>query len=249
MATAPPPLPPSKDATPFRDFALPPQLGDELGLLRVVECTPDQLRLSVHAGCMLVGGLVSLIVAVVASIIYWYMPKSAQTGAMEISSKVFTVALLAAVVAPFLLANIGHSMEFDRIRRVVRVTWFYFKTREHSADRLKAVVLAVKKLTPALAAKNPPPGANPAPPAPRYANSVNCFLEGIDENNRPLQIKISDATLSSKKDWPALASTAIHLSKILRLPLRIEGALDELNETATGQMDKIGQLAGGTAGR
>lgn len=247
MPASPPPL--SNAVIPFRDFGMPPQQRDELGLLRVVECSPDYLRLSVHAGCMIVGGMASLIVAGIAFAVYWFIPTTTHTGVSEVAGTSLTIAIFGVLIGPFLLANIGHSMEFDRIRRVIRVTWLYFKTREYSVDRLKVVVLSVKKPAPAPEVKTPPAGSTVAPTTPQYASSVNCFLEGIDQNNQSVQIKISDAALSSKTDWPALASTAIHLSKMFRLPLRIEGAIDQLNETASGQMNTISQLAGGASQR
>ena len=248
MSTAPPPLP-SADV-PFRDFLAAPRLGDGVGLFKVVECTPDSLRLSVHAGWMIVMGLASILVAVIAFVIFWFMPRSDQIAVTNFSGYVFATALFAAILGAILLANIGHSMEVDRIRRVVKVTWLYVRTREYPADRLKAVVLRIEKPTerPAIKTKSDSETVE-GPPVLRFANSVECYFESTDERGQTLRIKVAESALSSREDWPSLGSTAVHVSKVLRLPLRVEGAVDQLRPAAQEQFATLARLATSSSAR
>ena len=223
-----------------RDISLPPRVGENFDIYKVAECSPDRLRLKVPSGCMLFMALCSTVAAVILFLIWWSISRASSDAAYShLIGKPLVWSIVAALIAVASLLNMGSSVEVDRVRRRARSTRFFFSTTEHPTDRLQAVRIELKLptvVTNAAAANKPASTPNTAPP---LANRAFLTLVGRDDQDLPVEIKLGDTTLGANGSWPLLGATALHVARMLKLPLRIDGAVESASETIQRQIEVL----------
>ena len=236
MPSTPPPLNP-KPAKPQRDINQPLQVGEDFDIYKVVECSPDLLRCKVHSGCTLLIALASAVAAVALGLIWWTISRTtSETVYSNYGEKPLVWAFLAALLAIGSIMNLGKSLEINRALQRVRLTRFFFRTMEYSTHRLKAVRIEIKPPT-ISAPVTPPNQGNAQPPAaPAMATQAILSLVGEDDIGKPLEINLGDSNLHASSSWPTLAATAVQVSRMLRLPIRVEGAVDQTSESVRAQI-------------
>jgi hypothetical protein len=226
MTSSVPPAPSPVKAP--RDILQPPRVGENFDIYKVAECSPDRLRLKVPSGCMLLMAL------------WWSISRASSDAAYShLIGKPLVWSIVAALIAVASLLNMGSSVEVDRVRRRARSTRFFFSTTEHPTDRLQAVRIELKLptvVTNAAAANKPASTPNTAPP---LANRAFLTLVGRDDQDLPVEIKLGDTTLGANGSWPLLGATALHVARMLKLPLRIDGAVESASETIQRQIEVL----------
>ena len=235
MSAVPPPSgsvpPPLPQSAPTRDMTLPPQPGEDVGLYTVVLATPEQLVLSVSLGFIL------LVLIVCAIAVGWGMVNlwavRGQVIYNDWRGKYYTIIGAAVIFAVFSLINVGRRLEVNR--RTVRATRFFLFTTEHASHVFESVELDIK-IPYNSGGATTAPGSPPPPPV--VANNAILTLVGHDSGG-PIRLKIGEAALVTKTNWPSLAAAAGHVGKVMNLPLVITGSPTAMSETARRVIEQI----------
>ena len=237
MPSTPPALP-AKEAKPARSITEPLKVGEDFDIYKIAECSPDRLRFTVNSGCLLIKAVVAGVVAIILLVIGWNLLRTV-TVTDTFEGKFITWGFVAALLSVGSLFNMGRSMVIDRVAREVRMTRFFFSTTRHETDRLKAVRIEI--IEPMAAGPVTPPNqGNAQPPvAPKLANRAVLSLVGQDDAFQPMEIKLGDSNLHAASNWPVLVATALHLSRMFKVPLTVDGAIDRASESVQQQIQDL----------
>ena len=218
-----------------RDVTQPLQPGEDFDVYKVVESTPDLIRLRANAGCAILGAAGGAVAAVILFALWRMWTRNTPVTVYSHDDKLLTGSIIAAILAIGSAINLGRAMVIDRIGRRVRVTWFFFRTTEHSTDGLKAVLVLIEPpKQPTVVASN-----QGSVQKVEVSNQAIVSLVGQDGVGQPVTIRIGSSNLHPSSSWPTLAAGALQISHILKLPLRIEGAVDQTSETVRAQINQL----------
>ena len=223
---APPPIP-SKSSV-RRDITQPLVVGEDVDVYQVAICTPDVLRLKVSTGFYFISAIVCSVAAVLL-FLFWKATERHETVYDHASNRGLIGAIIAAILAIGSVMNLGRSLEINRPARRLETTRFFFFTKNHALDGITAVRIEIASPTASSSssAKQTDPPSTSALIAAAISNNATLSLVGIDSGGQPCVLSIASSNLHATSLWPSMAAAGLQISRLLQLPLHVEGAVDQ----------------------